>query len=190
MCLKDRIVISLLALICALIMCLYLEKYLLFLEFAAALIVFQIVDYRLLSIREVLLYEKVKKIFDKYENQLLPITIPDEYENVYDFLRDHPEFEYQYQSEIDDAYLNKKYKKYIPKGMYGVSVGDPIIPIWMVIIDEILELFVKHDPKLDISQIKLKWGGIRFYVYSEKIEDRLAIEILINNKLFDKSLIY
>ena len=86
--------------------------------------------------------------------------------------------------------LNKKYREYIPQGWYGFDIGTPIIPAWMEIIDNIVELCVENDPDFEIHQIKLKFGGICFYVYSNVIDDIHDIEYLILNTLNDRALIY
>jgi hypothetical protein len=130
---------------------------------------------------------EVEQIFAKYE--LKPIKLPKEHKNVYTFLRENPE-DKSFFTEKDDGYFLKKYCDYIPKGWYGFSMGNPIIPEWMEIIDEILELCTQHDIDFEIHQIKLKFGAFCFYVYSNQIEDIHDVELLIMNNLFDKALIY
>jgi hypothetical protein len=131
---------------------------------------------------------KVQEIVNQYE--LKPIEVPKEYKNVYTFLRDYPEFGKNFKSEIEDCDLDEKYKLRIPKGWYGFDIGTPIVPAWMEIIDKIVELCVAIDPEFEIHQIKLKFGGIRFYVHSDIIEDINEVEHLIDTTLFDKALIY
>lgn len=135
------------------------------------------------------LLNNIEKIVAKYD--LKPIKLPDGYKNLYDYLNKCPEDKTaDYLSLTNDRYLNEKYADYIPHGWYGFDVGTPIIPIWMNIIDEIVELCIENDPDFEIHQIKLKYGGIRFYVYSEIIEDIYDIEMYIEDKLFDATLIY
>lgn len=129
----------------------------------------------------------VEQIFAKYK--LKPIKLPKEYKNVYMFLRDNPDNK-TYISEKDDMYFLKKYSDYIPKGWYGFSIGNPIIPEWCEIIDEILELCTQHDPDFEIHQIKIKFGAICFYVHTTEIDDIRDVELLIMNNLFDRALIY
>jgi hypothetical protein len=132
--------------------------------------------------------EKVQAIFNQYK--LNPVILPEDYKNIYTYLREHPEFKGSYETDKDDVYFLKKYRNNIAKGHYGFAIGDPIIPAWNQILDEILELCIVSDPNFEIMQIKIKFGGIRFYVYSEIIEDIHDVEMLIDSTLFDKVLIY
>lgn len=131
---------------------------------------------------------KVQEIFNQYE--LKPIEVPKEYKNLYMFLRVYPELSKNFKSEIEDCDLNEKYELRIPKGWYGFDIGTPIIPAWMEIIDKIVAICIEADPYFEIHQIKLKFGGIRFYTKSNVIEDVHEVEKLIANKLFDNALIY
>jgi hypothetical protein len=130
----------------------------------------------------------IEKIFSKYD--LKAIELSSDYKNIYDFLRKNPTEAKKYQTKKNDGYFIKKYCDYIPKGWYGFDVGTPIIPEWMDIIDEILEICTENDQDFEIHQIKLKYGAICFYVYSKDIEDIHDVELLIMNKLYDKTLIY
>ena len=132
--------------------------------------------------------DKVQEIFNHYE--LKPLVLPESFTDVYSFIRAYPDFGKNFKSEIDDCDLNEKYRKYIPKGWYGFDIGTLIIPLWMEIIDKIVELCVSMDPNFEIHQIKLKFGGIRFYCGSEIIEDLHGVEYLIENNLYDRALIY
>jgi len=132
--------------------------------------------------------DKVQEIFSQY--QLNELTFPDENKNVYEFLQSYPEFKKDFVSEKNDMFLIKKYRKHIPQGWYGFSIGEPIVPQWNEIIDKILELCIASDPDFEIHQIKLKFGGICFYVHSDVIEDLHEVEVLISNTLFDRALIY
>jgi hypothetical protein len=131
----------------------------------------------------------VEKIFADYD--LKPIILPKGVKNIYHYNDSNPaDCTLLYNPIVTDGYLNKKYREYIPHGWYGFDIGTPIIPAWMEIIDKIVELCVENDPDLEIHQIKLKFGEICFYVYSNVIEDILDVEILILHKLFDRALIY
>jgi len=132
--------------------------------------------------------DKAQEIFNQYE--LKPLMFPEGHNNVYSFLSAYPEFKKDFESEKDDGYLIDKYRTHIPRGWYGFSIGSPIIPEWCEIIDKILEVCIEADPNFEIHQIKIKFGGIRFYCGSEIIEDLHEIESLIDNTLFDKALIY
>ena len=132
--------------------------------------------------------DKAQEIINQHE--LNPLILPENHKNVYTFLREYPEFKKDYQAELTDEYFNNKYGKYVPKGWYGYDVGSPIIPTWCEIIDKIVELCIASDPNFEIHEIKLKFGGIRFYCNSEVIEDIFEVESLIENTLWDKALIY
>jgi hypothetical protein len=132
--------------------------------------------------------DKVREVFNQYD--LKPIELPKDFKDVYLFLRKYPEFSKDFKSSIDDSDLNQKYRKHIPKGWYGFDIGTPIVPVWMEIIDKIVEGCTAFDPNFEIHQIKLKFGGIRFYCSSEIIEDLHEVEYFIENKLFDRALIY
>jgi len=86
-------------------------------------------------------------------------------------------------------YFLDKYKDRIPLGWYGFDIGG-FPESWCKAIDDILELMIKHDPDMKIYQIKMKWGGARFYVGSRTIIDQEEIESLIEDKMYDESLIY
>ena len=131
----------------------------------------------------------IKKILDSY-NTL--VVIPDEFKTVYEYEKKFPnvvndEFKHEY---INDNYLINKYKKNIDKGHYGFDIGTPTPRNWFIVIDKVIETLINYDPNLKIQQIKMKFGGIRFYVTSEIIEDILEIEILISKTLFSEKLIY
>lgn len=132
--------------------------------------------------------DKVQEIFNQYE--LKAIKLPAGYRNVYDYLRANPEESKKYVSEIRDVDLLEKYGKQIPKGWYGFDVGSPIVPEWMEIIDKVVQVCVEADPEFEIHQVKLKFGGIRFYTGSDIIEDIFEVERIVENTLYDRALIY
>lgn len=133
--------------------------------------------------------DDVQNIFNKHTFD--KITFPDSgYENVYEYLNDFPDDKKHFQSKYNDWMLRQEFKEHIPKGWYGFDIGTPINPIWVDIIREIVLTCIKADPNFEIHQIKLKYGGICFYCYSNVIEDLHDVEILIMKKLFDKALIY
>ena len=132
---------------------------------------------------------EVEQIFAKYE--LKPIKLPDGFKNIYRYMDKNPQDATCYRNvEKTDSYFLRKYAEYIPHGWYGFSIGTPIVPEWLDVLDEILELCTELDQDFEIHQIKLKFGGIRFYVYSQIIEDIHDVEVFIENKLFDVALIY
>lgn len=132
---------------------------------------------------------QVLDIINKHEFK--PIEIPSGFTNLYVYKDKNPQDATCYYDNVkDDLYLLKNYSKYIPDGWYGFSIGTPIIPEWLDIIDEVLEVCINNDPNFEIHQIKLKFGGIRFYVHSEIIDDINDVGFLIEKLLFDKALIY
>jgi len=132
--------------------------------------------------------DKVQEVFNQHEFKA--IELPEDTKDVYFFLRKYPEFKKDFEPLIDEDVLQDKYAKHIPRGWYGFSIGTPTIPIWNTILDKVLEICVEADPKFEIHQIKMKFGGIRFYCESDVIEDLHEVEFLIDNKLWDKALIY
>ena len=135
------------------------------------------------------LKEEVEEILNKHD---LEVVIPDEYETVYKWKmvdEDEVEKTFGYVGDIDDATLFEKYRKHIPKGWYGFSIGHPTPTNWFTAIDEVVAFCVKNDPDFEIHQIKMKFGGIRFYVESEVIEDIWDIIFLVENKLHSRKLI-
>lgn len=96
--------------------------------------------------------------------------------------------------------LLHKWKAYIPTGWYGFSLGEPCPHVWYKLIDEFLEYFIKlqGDGKIndfEIHQIKIKFGGLRFYVgfSTEDGELREFLELQIHElerHCADEKLIY
>jgi len=135
------------------------------------------------------LLDEVKKIVESYNTMVI---VPEQYKNVYEFARNEDEKadESFGDFEINDSYLFDKYQKQIPKGWYGFNIGHPTPKNWFIVIDKVLEFLIDKDPDLEIHQIKMKFGGIRFYVESKAIEDIWEIIIYIENTLFDRKLVY
>lgn len=134
------------------------------------------------------LFDKINKIIEKYDLQHIECG---PHKNVYEMIKEDESLKEKFvHKKINDSYLCKKYKNNIPKGWYGFDIGTPINPIWMEIIDKIVNLCVKTDPNIELKQIKIKFGGIDFHVYSEVITDTHNIFKLISTKLRDQALIY
>ena len=99
-----------------------------------------------------------------------------------------------------ESKLKKKYKSYIPKGWYGFSFGEPTPPDWFKIIDKFLQYLIKLEKEKKISnfeiyQIKMKYGGLRFYCNwsceDEEFNEYLRLQVdKLENHLRDKKLIY
>jgi hypothetical protein len=134
--------------------------------------------------------DKVQEVFNRHQFKPIDIDESGIFPNIYLYLRSHPEMKKLFEPEKNDGYLLRKYKDHIPRGWYGFDIGEPTVPVWSTIIDEILDICLEADPKFEIHQIKMKFGGIRFYCNSELIEDLHEVESLIDNTLWDKALIY
>ena len=132
--------------------------------------------------------EKVQAILAKYE--LKSIELLEGYKNVYQYQKDNPDEDKKFKSEKTDGYFINKYSAHIPKGWYGFSLGDPIVPEWCEIIEKVLDVCLITDPDFKIHQIKIKFGGVRFYCESQVIEDLYDVELLIEHNLHDPKLIY
>ena len=132
--------------------------------------------------------DKVQEIFNQHE--LKPLMLPEGHKDVYSFLRAYPEFSKDFDSPKTDRYFIEKYRKHIPRGWYGFSLGNPIVPVWCDIIDKILELCVTNDPDFEIHQVKIKFGTVHFNVHSDIIEDCHDVDKLIMSTLFERALIY
>ena len=130
--------------------------------------------------------ETVEKILDKYD---LTVDVPKGCSNVYACTEKQRE-ELKLYPKKNDSYFVKKYKDYIPPGWYGFAIGSPTPEAWVEAIDEVLELLIKEDENLQIQQIKMKFGGIRFYVESEKVEDIHEIGLVIEDQMYSRKLAY
>lgn len=93
-----------------------------------------------------------------------------------------------------DVYLFQKWAYRIPKNWYGFALGD--VPfVWAQIIDDFLIEVEKEFPNFKIYQIKLKFGGLRFYIdlntdndaRSESVNQEIA---KLEDLLFSEDLIY
>jgi len=94
-----------------------------------------------------------------------------------------------------EANLLEKWKNHIPQGWYGFAIGRPCPDSWFYVIDEFLDYLLTIDPNFEIYQIKMKFGGICFYVRveSDDEEKQEFINLQLNRlqyELFDKKLIY
>lgn len=96
--------------------------------------------------------------------------------------------------------LLTKWEAFIPKGWYGFSLGEPCPHNWYKIIDDFLEYLKelvksKRIQRLEIHQIKMKFGGLRFYIgyicEDDELREHIELQIeKLENQLFDKKLIY
>jgi hypothetical protein len=63
-----------------------------------------------------------------------------------------------------DLYLFMSWAYRVGKGWYGFALGRDVPYVWAQIIDDFLKELEKEAPDFQIHQIKLKFGGLRFYV--------------------------
>jgi hypothetical protein len=92
----------------------------------------------------------------------------------------------------DDFRLYNKWKNRIPVGWYGF---DGINVLWGRVIDDFLMELEKVAPNFEIHQIKLKFGGLRFYVATNikdvKLYNKVGKEIdKLENVLSSADLVY
>lgn len=90
--------------------------------------------------------------------------------------------------------LFEKWEEYIPQGWYGFAIGQ-VPDKWYHLIDDFLEYLDSILPSFEIHQIKLKWGGIRFYVHfdsgDEETNEFIGLQIeKLESVLCSKALIW
>ena len=86
---------------------------------------------------------------------------------------------------MNQSDLLNKWKHKISSGFYGF---DGLPEEWCHIIDFALTRIDKQDSDFEIQQIKVKFGGCRFYITGK--ESSLKIADIVETLLFDGSLIY
>lgn len=91
-----------------------------------------------------------------------------------------------------DVMLLERWGKRVPKGWYGFS---DINSLWGKIINDFLIELEKECPDFEIHQIKLKYGGLRFYVdlgiLSDNKRDRIEKEVdKLEDILYSPKLVY
>lgn len=131
--------------------------------------------------------EKIKEIRKEFQFEY---NIPEEYKNVYLYLKDFPEKKTEFIPTLTDTDLMKKYQTNIGKGWYGFAIGSPTPPQWIDYLIKVIDHLISLDPKFQIHQIKMKFGGICFYCYSEVIEDLSDISRYISDDLYDPHFIW
>lgn len=70
-----------------------------------------------------------------------------------------------------DLHLFMKWAHRVGKGWYGFALGQEVPFVWALIIDAFLDELALEAPNFEINQIKLKFGGLRFYV-DLRLEDK------------------
>ena len=140
----------------------------------------------------------INKILSKYEG-FTNYWYPDvEEETLYQ--NEKVKEKYSKNCSEKESALLKKWKPYVPDGWYGFSLGSPCPENWYNIIDEFLEYLVKlqNENKIhlfEIHQIKIKFGGLRFYVSwscdDGELGEYLNLQIeKLERHLHDDKLIY
>jgi hypothetical protein len=93
-------------------------------------------------------------------------------------------WEYEYKN------LCNRWRKYVPRGWYGFELAD-VPMVWYKIINEALEYFDTKYKLLEIHQIKLKYGGLRFYILCERQNNECLDEIdELEDAMYDERLIW
>lgn len=90
---------------------------------------------------------------------------------------------------VADCYqqLKDKWMCRVPPRWYGFDLYD-VPRRWIYIIDDFLGYLVAADPGLEIHQIKIKFGGLRFYV---AVDRSLQPDIeALETALYDARLVY
>lgn len=83
--------------------------------------------------------------------------------------------------------LKLKWESYIGEGYYGFSIDPPCPEIWYDVVDDFLSYVREECPKFRISQIKIKYGGLKIYLVG--IDDNIKLEIEeLEKVLFDEKL--
>ena len=91
-------------------------------------------------------------------------------------------------------YLFQSWAYKVEKGWYGIDL--PGVPfVWALIIDKFLDELNKVAPEFKIHQIKLKMGGLRFYVddlLTDPAEKKIIRDQIdkLENTLYSEDLIY
>jgi hypothetical protein len=95
---------------------------------------------------------------------------------------------------LPDLYLFMKWAYRVEKGWYGFALGN-VPMVWAMLIDEFLTELEKEAPDFKIHQIKLKFGGLRFYV-DLGLKDNVKAEAIhheidkLTSLLHNENLIY
>lgn len=93
-----------------------------------------------------------------------------------------------------ESKIQEKWTDYIPRGWYGFAIGK-VPDKWFYVIDEFLEYLDSIVSGFEIHQIKVKFGGIRFYIEYDSGDDEtnefieLQIEKL-ERMLYSEDLVY
>jgi len=94
-----------------------------------------------------------------------------------------------------DLYLFMKWAYRVEKGWYGFALGNTVPMTWAIVIDQFLRELERVAPNFKIHQIKLKFGGVRFYV-DLGMTDNLKAEAInreiekLCSCLYNENLIY
>ena len=62
-----------------------------------------------------------------------------------------------------DIFLFQKWAYRVGKGWYGFDLGD-VPRVWVDVLDDFLVWVESQCPDFEIRQVKIKFGGLRFYI--------------------------
>ena len=87
--------------------------------------------------------------------------------------------------------LQFKWENHIPDGWYGfLGLGNPTPLVFLDAIDEFLDYLKTQDENFKIYQIKIKLGGLRMHLGSDKIENLNEMINKLCDVMSDKFLVY
>ena len=79
-----------------------------------------------------------------------------------------------------DIFLFQKWAYRVGKGWYGFDLGD-IPRAWADVLDDFLVWVESQCPDFEIRQIKIKFGGLRFYIDTKS--PREAINTMVQSEI-------
>ena len=79
-----------------------------------------------------------------------------------------------------DIFLFQKWAYRVGKGWYGFDLGD-IPRAWADVLDDFLAWMESQCPDFEIRQIKIKFGGLRFYIDTKC--PREAINTMVQSEI-------
>jgi hypothetical protein len=99
-----------------------------------------------------------------------------------------------FDSYISDVLLFSKWAYRVGKGWYGFNLGD-VPRVWTDMLDDFLSWLETQCPNFEIHQIKMKMGGLRFYIETNSknrvVNKMVRAEIsALESLLRHKNLIY
>ena len=79
-----------------------------------------------------------------------------------------------------DIFLFQKWAYRVGKGWYGFDLGD-IPRDWVDVLDDFLAWMESQCPDFEIRQVKIKFGGLRFYIDTKCLHQ--AINTMVQSEI-------